>query len=401
MKKILQLSTYPIIKPLHGGQIRVSQIRNFFERKGCVVKSLSLSEMSHEGYSEDDMLLNDYELNSIVPIQFCSDYATSLIATKGKYYEFLKKNVVNFGADIILLEQVWLWPAIKKLLEDKNLKDSVKIVYSSQNIEYKTKQSILSSHNIYGHDVDQVIENIRVLENDICVKSDMVICCTRNDADEFSSMGAKSTLVCNNGVSRRDVNAEDLKHIEEVLMNRKYILFVGSAYPPNAIGFWQMMGESLAYLPPDSLVLAVGGVSKILENYMSEDAQLFSSVSMDRIKTLGFVSEDLLAALVEKATVIILPITVGGGSNLKTAEAIASGRPVVATTTACRGFNIDDKLTNFIVTNEPKEFAKNVFDFMNCEICQFVDDDEKLLRENVYWDKTLVNLDEILRIENA
>lgn len=396
MKKILQLSTYPIKNPLHGGQIRVSQIRKYFEENNCIVKSLSLSERSHSDYAEDDMLLNDYELKSLVPIVFCSDYATSLISVKGKYFQFLKNNIFAFEPDIIMVEQVWLWPAIKRLIDEKYIKSDVKIVYSSQNIEYLTKQSLLESHDILGKNVDEVIDAIRQLEFDMCEASDVVVCCTQNDADEFINMGAKSIIVCNNGVAKRSVNPEELKRIDDLLCGRSYALFVGSAYPPNAIGFWEMMGKSIAYLPPDSVILAAGGVSNILENYMPENAKLYSHVSMDRIKKLGFVSEELLAALVERASVILLPITVGGGSNLKTAEAIASMRPVVATITACRGFDFVDKLSSFNVTNKSEQFTKHVINFMSANINIAVDLEEKKLRESVYWSTTLKGLHAII-----
>lgn len=202
MKKILQLSTYPIKNPLHGGQIRVSQIRKFFEQNNYIVKSLSLSEMSHLDYSEDDMILNADELNSLVTVDFCTDYATSLISVKDKYFEFLKKNILDFNPDIILLEQPWLYPAIKKMLDEKYLKSDIKIIYSSQNIEYKTKKSLLESHFQTGKNVDEVINAIKKLEYDLCQISSAVICCTQIDADEFINMGAKTTIVCNNGVSK-------------------------------------------------------------------------------------------------------------------------------------------------------------------------------------------------------
>lgn len=396
MKKILQLSTYPIKNPLHGGQIRVSQIRKYFEQNNCIVKSLSLSEMSHGDYTEDDMLLNDYELSSLVSVYFCTDYATSLISVKGKYFEFLKKNILAFDPDVIMVEQVWLWPAVKRLIEEKHLKSDIKIVYSSHNIEYKTKKSLLDSHGIHGNNVGEVIEGIRKLEIDICKASEIVVCCTQIDADEFTNMGTKNTIIANNGVAKRNTDQKQLQNIKDILWGRKYILFVGSAYPPNAQGFWDMMGKSMAFLPPDVVIVVAGGVSKIIENYMPESAKLYSYVSMDRIKRLGFVSEELLGTLVENASVIILPITVGGGSNLKTAEAIASGRPVVATETACRGFDFVDKLSNFFVAKDDTEFISSITNFLNFELKNVFSEEEKDLRKSVYWENCIQPLNLLL-----
>ena len=396
MKKILQLSTYPIKNPLHGGQIRVSQIRKFFEQNNYIVKSLSLSEMSHLDYSEDDMILNADELNSLVTVDFCTDYATSLISVKDKYFEFLKKNILDFNPDIILLEQPWLYPAIKKMLDEKYLKSDIKIIYSSQNIEYKTKKSLLESHFQTGKNVDEVINAIKKLEYDLCQISSAVICCTQIDADEFINMGAKTTIVCNNGVSKRTENQIDLQQIDESLNGRKYILFIGSAYPPNALGFWEMMGESLAYLPPDCNILVAGGVSNNIEHYMPENAKLYSFVNMDKIKKLGFLSEEFLAALIQKASIILFPITVGGGSNLKTAEAIASQRPVVATTVACRGFDFVKQLSNFKIADNKNDFIKSIKIFLESNTLNEISQTQEDLRNSVYWENTLKRLKEIL-----
>lgn len=399
MRKIIQLSTYPIKNPLHGGQIRVSQIRKFFEQKNCIVKSLSLSEMSHKEYSDNDILVSEDELKKIVSIPFCNDYATALISVKGKYFEFLKQSILSFEPDILMLEQVWLWPVVKYLLKKNIFKNNIKIIYSSQNVEYKTKKQLMDKHFLGGKKVEDIIYNIKRLEMELIEVSDFVICCTSTDADEFIKMGAKSILICNNGVDRKFAHKDDLDFVENILMGRKYAFFVGSAYPPNAIGFWEMMGESFAFIPPDCIVLVVGGVSQILESYMPVKAKLYSNVSLDRIKNLGIVSNELLAAFIEKAQVILLPITIGGGSNLKTAEAIASCKPVVATTIASRGFDIVNQLSNFVVTDNKEEFIKSVYGFLdnyNIDIKQ-INVEEKKIRETVYWENTLNDLERILK----
>jgi hypothetical protein len=53
---------------------------------------------------------------------------------------------------------------------------------------------------------------------------------------------------------------------------------------------------------------------------------------------IGEVGPFTLDCLIENAACLLLPITYGGGSNLKTAEALLSGKPVIATSAAFRGF---------------------------------------------------------------
>lgn len=393
--KILQLSTYPIVHPLHGGQIRVSRIRKFFEEKGHTLKSVSLSEMSHGFYGDDDFLLNDHDLYGEVATPLCTDYATSLIALKGKPFEFLKSKIASFAPDVILVEQAWLWPPLKRLIELKCVGENVRIVYSSHNIEYKTKQSLLQRHDIDRSDIDTVIRGIYELERELCQKAHGVIACTSEDAEEIRSLGARDIVVASNGVAKREADPDISRQLMEDLDGRKYAFFVGSAYPPNALGFWEMLGASLAWLPPEHIIIAAGGVSKILEDYMPEAAKLYSHVSLDRIKRIGFVSEELLASLVENASVIVLPITIGGGSNLKTAEAIAAARPVVATSTACRGFGFTDKLSGFVVTDDQKTFCTSVLSFLEQDTEPNLLPEEIRMRQSVYWENTLKDLEAI------
>jgi glycosyltransferase involved in cell wall biosynthesis len=64
------------------------------------------------------------------------------------------------------------------------------------------------------------------------------------------------------------------------------------------------------------------------------------------------------------ADVIAVPIFSGGGSKLKTLEALASGRPVVATPEALRGLDITpDK--DALVSSSPSGFASHIIDLLS------------------------------------
>lgn len=393
MKKLLQLSTYPIANPLHGGQIRVSEIRRYFERHGWEVKSLSLSTPSHSGYTQDDYLLDDSSWGSLVPHPFCGDYATALLSDKGVPYEFLKKKILHFQPDMISLEQPWLFPAIKRLQSEGLLSPNTLIIHSSQNVEFQTKHDLLKSHHALTPETLQVIERIKELESDLCHHAHATIACTASDATTLQAMGAKNLLIASNGVSKRPLDPLASQVLLEALCGRRYILFVGSAYPPNALGFWELLGDSLAFLPPDTLLLLAGGVSNIIDNYTPPSAKLYDFVNQNRLCKLGFISDSLLGALLHHASVIILPITVGGGSNLKTAEAIAAARPVVATTTACRGFEVDS-LSDFLIADDSPHFISAITKLLNQPSTAPLDHDPQ--RSKVYWDKTLKPLQALL-----
>ena len=401
MKNVLQLSTYPINNPLHGGQIRVHEIRKFFEGHGLDVTSLSLTEKSHESYTNDDFCIDQEIIHRTIDIPFCADYATALLSTQKEYFNFIKKALIALRPEIIFLEQPWLFPAIKKFIQEDDSSYSPCIVYSSQNIEYQTKKDILSSHGVGGQNVDAVIDGIYQLEKELCDSADFVITVSKSDSDVFQQMGAKNILLCPNGVTHRLVTKLFETDLKNALNGRKYSLFVGSAYPPNVQGFWKLFGDSLAFLPPEHIIIVAGGASKILEAYMPQSAKLYANVNMSRLKLFGYISEDLLAALIDMASSIILPIDIGGGSNLKTAEAIASMHPVAATSKACRGFDFAENLSNFVITDDTTEFKRAVFKFFQDDYkMDVIIDNEKALRESVYWENTLASLVQLISVKS-
>ncbi len=80
----------------------------------------------------------------------------------------------------------------------------------------------------------------------------------------------------------------------------------------------------------------------------------------DRTVFLGEVSRLALECLISNASGMLLPITFGGGSNLKTAEALSSGLPIVGTSIAFRGFEEYRDLPRVTIADTPEEFSNAV-----------------------------------------
>jgi glycosyltransferase involved in cell wall biosynthesis len=130
-------------------------------------------------------------------------------------------------------------------------------------------------------------------------------------------------------------------------------------HPPNGDGFIEMLGTALGYLPPDCEILVAGGVCELLEKSDLVTGPL-AGVNAARLRLLERQPDDDLAALIELSDVVLLPITSGGGSNLKTVEALLSGKPIVGSTYAFRAY--EDFLGGAAVTvaDEPVAFRTTV-----------------------------------------
>ncbi|MDV7104208.1 glycosyltransferase [Vibrio sp. TH_r3] len=397
--KILQLSTYPIKEPRHGGQIRVYQIRKQLEKLGHDVISVSFSEVSHVHFDDEyDFIMDSHQLSQEISTPYATDLATALICEKSKKCQsFLVHHLKEHLPDYIFIEQPWLWPAVKRI-KQKHPNLIKKIIYSSQNVEFETKKSLFSNNMI--QDNDNVVDTIKSIEMDFINNADDVICCTNNDADIYFTLMNKNAHVCPNGVApilNNDRVTAIRKSLRKKLGKRKkYALFVGSAYPPNAQGFWDNLSGSLSWLGMDEFIFSVGGCSNILDDFMPKEADIASYLNFDKVKRLGYVSNEELSALIYECTLIILPISDGGGSNLKTAEAIISNKPVVATEMSCRGFDNFDKYTNVFVCGNDTQFREKIKYCFENTLCTELNEEEKNSRARVYWTNTLKGIKNVV-----
>jgi glycosyltransferase involved in cell wall biosynthesis len=62
------------------------------------------------------------------------------------------------------------------------------------------------------------------------------------------------------------------------------------------------------------------------------------SINESRCQLTGFLPADKLVETYLGSAAIIIPVTQGAGSNLKTADALASGRPVISTPKGLSGY---------------------------------------------------------------
>ena len=65
----------------------------------------------------------------------------------------------------------------------------------------------------------------------------------------------------------------------------------------------------------------------------------------------------------ERASAIIVPLRIGGGSRLKILEALAAGKAVVSTTIGAEGLELEHE-RHLLVADSPDEFARRVLELL-------------------------------------
>src|SRR5207245_3808081 len=140
----------------------------------------------------------------------------------------------------------------------------------------------------------------------------------------------------------------------------RHAYFVGSYHLPNFDGFVRMAGPDLGYLPPDAETCVVGDVCHLLRDPEVGGFGPFPGANASRLQLLGAVSDEDKAALLDLVNVILLPVTCGGGSNLKTVEALLARKPIVATRYAFRSYEEFQDLPHVQLADEPDEFKRSI-----------------------------------------
>jgi glycosyltransferase involved in cell wall biosynthesis len=188
----------------------------------------------------------------------------------------------------------------------------------------------------------------------------LIITVSETDADQFRALGAKRICVAANGVGRL-LSADPPARSSYLPSDKPYVLFVSSAHPPNARGLVDLAAAARGHPLRHGEVLICGRVGPLVRS--ASNFQTARRI-LDRSRFLGWVDKRVLDSLYSSTRAVILPKTLRSGSNLKTAEALVSGRPVVATSHAFDGFESFRGLPGITIADDPDRFWTVVDDLL-------------------------------------
>lgn len=383
--KILTLSTYPTLVPRHGGQHRLVNIVRLLREAGHKVTSVGV--LGSELYEAQPGFVPypdpGHFKKYISSYSLMDDWALGqLFAKDNTFYHSLASQITDIP-DVIHVEQPWLFEFAVRYRSESASKH-LKIIYGSQNIENFLKFDILK---IYMGVSDAKLNQQLVLACELYAleNADTVICVSDHDRRWCNSRTKVPTVLAQNGVRDSVYELGGLVEASKIAGNKKSALFCASAHPPNIAGFFDIFGNGLGCLSPDDQIVIAGSASDSIFN----DARFAKTPGLSAACVgAGVVSEACLSGLLHNAHVIILPITQGGGTNLKTAEALWAGRHVVATEKAMRGFEHFGGFKGVSVQATPQGFCEALRDAMASKPITLTSI-EKDQRRSVLWEETL------------
>lgn len=327
--RVVYLTPYSKTGPVHGGKIRADQISKILAGIDPHLEIIALGDRDFKSRP------STFDLDGVSRAQvgdlemFERNYALS-----ERGYSNLK---------VVIFEQPWSWNEVKDL---KKRYPDVKIIYSSQNIECQLKGRILSKY--LGDRANSIAREIRNIEIEIANSVDRVIVVSELDKEWYSQFTKQEPILAPNGAVKRNHTASDSskKDINSALV-------VGSSHPPNIEGCLKFLSDPDLWMPRDSQIVVAGSLAIALSERWGNLQNRWGETC---VKLIPDVNDLDFGLLLEKSNVILLPIAYGGGTNLKSAEALVAGRPIVASLQAFRGFEDYTKDPLVKIANSNMEF---------------------------------------------
>jgi hypothetical protein len=249
------------------------------------------------------------------------------------------------------------------------------------------KKKILMNYYHYD-ETDQIISRLEELEIETLNGSDCIVCVSENDVKWVKNHSGKPVLLAPNGVKEWEVLLGDTERVKQITCNEKFALFCASGHPPNLTGFFNMFYGGFGALNTGQKLIVVGGVGGMILN----DERLTKSARLNRhLQVLGVIDKGLLNGLLNDAHCIVLPITEGGGTNLKTAEALWAGKHIVATTIAMRGFEKFINSTGVHIADTAADFKRALRLAMESAPVALTEG-ERNRRRSVLWESCLSDM---------
>jgi FkbM family methyltransferase len=391
LTRILQIIPFPSMLQRDGGQIRVQQTGKALEAAGFTVIRCPVYRAARHANSIDEQpVINLDEAGGDPRYQHTWQLYDltngEVLANDAGCFAAFRAFVDRSRPDVLMLEHPWLWPAVKKLPASNR----PPVIYNSHNLEAGLKCRMLK--DACFADADSVAGEIEALERDLVGAAAAVSATTEADADVYRIWDAGPVVVAPNGAEQRarahlrDVLPDPLRHWW------RYLLFVASAHPPNGTGFAELVMGGLAGVRPNERVVVAGSVCDLIAEHLRN--RNATTIGSDRLALLGQVSSFKLDCLIENAAGMLLPITYGGGSNIKTAEALLAGHPIIATSKAFRDRETFTDMPGVIIAETEQAFAAAMRRVLSGEVPS-PPQDERL--GSVSWDHTLQPIVNLVR----
>lgn len=334
--------------PIGGGRVRIHELyKNFNPSRNNITY---LGTFDWLGPLQREKKLADHFTEILVPMtvpqiyidkifsKMCKgsvtlDVTTAFLMNLTPKYQRKLLHLMR-EADIIIVTHPWVYPYVKKALNE--LSKDFLVIYDSHNFEYKIKKALLNN-TLMGR---ILADKVREIEGKLAKESDLIFACSDEDAkdlSDFYKIDRQKILIIPNGASISDIGFPSIE--DKARMKNKFelgektvaIFLASGGYKPNDDAAEYICRE-LAPILEDVVFVLVGSVCEIAANK-------FGSKLTKNIKLMGVVSGQDKIGLLHASDLALNPVMEGSGTNIKVFDYLAAGLPLITTAIGARGID--------------------------------------------------------------
>ena len=326
--RILIVATSPVLPPSHGGRVRTHRLAVGLVRAGASVDVLApwapgapRKTVDLEGARFHPHFLPANGL----PLLFRDRFVPSMVAHSYQPFALGPRQLLRSfaGYDVAQFEHVARAGWMRRMGTRLN-------VYASHNVEVDFLRAQPTPRGLRK----AMLRRVETLERRAVRHSDLVVACTDADASRLRELyGAPPALeVIPNGFDAELLGCDGAdgaaaRRSLRIPAEVRLLLFVGSAAPHNVEAVQFLQRDVLPQLDTRVHLLLVGDCGQAAAEDPALAARTHRPGRLDDLRP-AFAAADAA----------VNPVATGSGSNLKLAEYLASGLPVVTTPVGLRGF---------------------------------------------------------------
>jgi glycosyltransferase involved in cell wall biosynthesis len=325
--RLLVVTSHPILPLTHGGRVRTMGLATGLVSAGAAVDLLCpwgpgepWHPFVHDGVRciPHRFMTNALRLlpNRVLPPLVALSFQPLSLGPRRRLASASAYDVIQFE---FCTYAGWM----------ERLRDVAKVVYSAHNVEHDQHRAEALNAPL----LRPWAARVTALERRAVRASDLVITCTANDASRLTDLYGEGAAyaVMPNGFDDALLGGEPAELRERarrslgIPPDATAMLFVGGRARHNQ--------QAVEFLERE-VVPRLGGCGRLL--VVGACADDLAPPSHSAVLRLGYVDD--LRPLLAAADVAVNPVLYGSGSNLKMAEYLAAGLPIVSTPIGIRGF---------------------------------------------------------------
>ncbi|MDE3056851.1 MAG: glycosyltransferase [Bacteroidota bacterium] len=354
--KILHAMPYPPVPPTFGGALRIYHLLQHMTRHHRV------TVLTYGGHNEYRLLREHFgdRLQDIhlIPYPWFQHHRRLgqgyALLTKQSFTHLITytKNMQRLIDLLLLRNEFDIVQSEFAIMGPFNFRtDAVKIL-DAHNVEYDNFRRI-------GLSAPSLLRRLYYRREYKAFFSEEIRACRKNDAIFVTSPRDKAIL--DNDVP------EIPKYVIPNGVDTSYFTPAAGSAEPYSLVFTGMMGyvpnyEGMLYFLSEIFPLILKEIpqSKLYIVGSLPPKKLFKLASSNVIIT-GYVDD--VRPFIQKSSVYVVPLRMGGGTRLKIIEAMAVKKPIVTTTIGCEGIEVQDG-ESVMVRDEPASFANAVVELL-------------------------------------